>query len=103
MDMRQNRGFLHTVRLPSTQETRQSPDRLCVKRKDKNSDKSQHDIMLTGTHVACDATQRESRVQEKAEKVQKNNLIAEPREPVQLPHGATKSDSILDSFTGEAR
>ncbi len=40
VDMRQTRGFLHTVRLPSTQETRQSLGRLCVKRKDKNSDKS---------------------------------------------------------------
>jgi hypothetical protein len=62
-----------------------------------------HDIMPVRTRVASDAKQRESRVKKKAETVQKNDLIEEPREPVQPPHGATKSDSILDSFTDEAR
>jgi len=41
VDMRQNRGFLHAARLPSVQEISQLLDHLCVKRKDKNSDKSQ--------------------------------------------------------------
>ena len=39
--------------------------------------------------------------QEKEETLQANDLIAEPREPVELPRRAAKSDSVSDSYTPE--
>jgi hypothetical protein len=41
VDMRQNRGFLHTVWLLSTQETSYLLDSLCVSREDRKRGKSQ--------------------------------------------------------------